>query len=582
MSSSQSELTTLSAVQLADKIRARDVSAREVADAFLARVAVLDEQVRAFITVTGEDARRAADEIDRRLASGENVGPLAGVPVALKDNLCTTGVETTCGSQILRGFRPPYNATVVEKLARAGAVSLGKANLDEFAMGSSTENSGLFTTRNPWDLSKVPGGSSGGSAAAVAARMAPLSLGSDTGGSIRLPAAFCGVVGVKPTYGRVSRYGLVAFASSLDQIGPFAWSVEDAALLLEVVAGQDPQDSTSVPLPVPGYRAALTGEVRGLRIGVPREYFAEGMDDEVQTAVRAALDVLRGLGANVEEVSTPTVEYALPAYYILAPAEASSNLARYDGVRYGHRTKHATNHIDLFEKTRDEGFGQEVKQRIMIGTTRCPTATTKRLPEGAAGPHARQARLRRVLGAGLRRAGHADRAERRVRHRRKIRRPAGDEVDRHLHDHGEHGRHPRPVAAVRLQRNLRPADRSATDGTGLQRGNAATHRLRLRAGDRVAHPPPETVSAVYRARNAHGPPTNQPARDVHVLYRRVRGRSSHARSSADGTTERRPPGSTRPGETVRSRSRPAIRVNYVRTIAQGKERSCGSHLRCAD
>lgn len=363
-----SELTNGTAAELAAKVAAREVSAREVADAFLARIEAVDAQVRAFITVTPDAARAQAEAVDKRLAAGETLGPLAGVPIALKDNLCTKGVETTCASKILRGFKPPYDATVVEKLARAGTVALGKVNLDEFAMGSSTENSALFTTRNPWDLSKVPGGSSGGSAAAVASGMAPLALGSDTGGSIRLPAAFCGLVGLKPTYGRVSRYGLIAFASSLDQIGPFARTVEDAALLLGAIAGEDACDSTSVPRPVPDYRAALTGDVRGLRLGVPREYFVEGVSDEVQAAVRAAIEILCGLGASVEEVSLPASEYALASYYIIAPAEASSNLARYDGVRYGLRATGAADHIGLFERTREEGFGPEVKQRILTGT----------------------------------------------------------------------------------------------------------------------------------------------------------------------------------------------------------------------
>jgi aspartyl-tRNA(Asn)/glutamyl-tRNA(Gln) amidotransferase subunit A len=362
------ELYELTAADLAAKIKGREVSASEVTDAFLARIEAVEASVRSFITVTPEQARAQARAIDARIASGEEIGPLAGVPIALKDNLCTIGVETTCASNILRGFVPPYNATVVNKLTAAGVISLGKTNLDEFAMGSSTENSGLFITRNPWNLDRVPGGSSGGSAAVVAAGEAPLSLGSDTGGSIRQPAAFCGLVGVKPTYGRVSRYGLVAFASSLDQIGPFAHTVEDAALLLSAISGPDERDSTSVPRPVPDYTKALTGEVQGLRIGVPSEYFAEGISPEVRASVLAAIGILRGLGAVVEEVSLPYTDYALAAYYIVAPAEASSNLARYDGVRYGKRTARSSNHVDLFEKTREEGFGAEVKQRILTGT----------------------------------------------------------------------------------------------------------------------------------------------------------------------------------------------------------------------
>jgi len=362
------ELFELGAADLAAKIRRGETSAREVTDSFLGRIAAVEPQVSAFITVTPELARAQADAVDTKIAAGEAVGPLAGVPVALKDNLCTIGVETTCASQILRGFVPPYNATVVEKLAAAGAIALGKVNMDEFAMGSSTENSGLFPTRNPWNTARVPGGSSGGSAAAVAAAEAPLALGSDTGGSIRQPASFCGLVGVKPTYGRVSRYGLVAFASSLDQIGPLARTVEDAALLLTAISGYDERDSTSVPRPVPDYTAALTEGVAGLRIGIPAQYFAEGISDTVRTAVLKAVEVLRGLGATVEETSLPFTDYALAAYYIVAPAEASSNLARYDGVRYGRRTEKATNHVDLFEKTREEGFGAEVKQRILIGT----------------------------------------------------------------------------------------------------------------------------------------------------------------------------------------------------------------------
>lgn len=363
-----SEIINGTAREIAAKVRAKEVSAREVSEAFLNRIEAVEPQVQAFVTVTREKALSMADAIDAKIAAGEDPGPLAGVPVALKDNLCTTGIETTCSSKILRGFIPPYDATVVEKLAAAGAVFVGKANLDEFAMGSSTENSGLFPTRNPWDLTRVPGGSSGGSAAAVAAQMAPMALGSDTGGSIRQPASFCGLVGMKPTYGRVSRYGLVAFASSLDQIGPFGWTVDDVALQLNAISGHDHRDSTSVPRDVPDYTAALSGDIKGLKIGVPKEYFAEGISPDVRAFVMSAIGVLRGLGAEVEEVSLPYTDYALAAYYIVAPAEASSNLARYDGVRYGTRAEGPESHIHLFESTREQGFGAEVKQRIMVGT----------------------------------------------------------------------------------------------------------------------------------------------------------------------------------------------------------------------
>ena len=362
------QLYELTAHELSEKIAAREVSAREVTEAVLGRIESVEDRVKSYVTVTADKARAQADAVDAKLAAGEAVSPLAGIPLAVKDNLCTTGIETTCSSQILKGFVPPYDATVVEKLDAAGSVFVGKANLDEFAMGSSTENSGFFTTHNPWDLSAVPGGSSGGSAAAVAAGEAVWALGSDTGGSIRQPAAFCGVVGLKPTYGRVSRYGLVAFASSLDQIGPLTRDVRDAALLMNVLAGHDPRDSTSVVRDVPDYTQSLLSDVKGMKLGVPREFFAQGVEPAIADAVRAAIDRLVSLGATAEEVSMPHAEYALPTYYILAPAEASSNLARYDGVRFGHRTARATSHIDLFEKTREEGFGAEVKQRIMIGT----------------------------------------------------------------------------------------------------------------------------------------------------------------------------------------------------------------------
>ena len=290
------------------------------------------------------------------------------MPVALKDVLCTRGIATTCGSRILETYVPPYDATVYARLRAAGSVLLGKLNMDEFAMGSSTENSAFFTTRNPWDLGRVPGGSSGGSAAAVSADMAAAAFGTDTGGSIRQPAAFCGNVGLKPTYGRVSRYGLVAFASSLDQVGPFTKTVADAALVLRVIAGADPMDSTAAPVAVPDYRAALGGDVAGLRIGIPREYFIDGMDPEVERAVRAAVDVLRGLGAKTEEVSLPHTEYGLAAYYLIGPAEASSNLARYDGVKYGLRVPGARDFVEMESRTRAAGFGKEVKRRIMLGT----------------------------------------------------------------------------------------------------------------------------------------------------------------------------------------------------------------------
>jgi aspartyl-tRNA(Asn)/glutamyl-tRNA(Gln) amidotransferase subunit A len=362
------ELYDLTARELSARIRRKEVSAREVAKAALTRIEAVEPLLSAYLTVTRDHALAQADGVDRSIAAGEAVGPLAGVPLALKDNLCTRGIRTTCGSRILPNFVPPYDATVVTRLREAGALLTGKTNCDEFAMGSSTENSGYGPSRNPWDTSRVPGGSSGGSAVAVAASEAVVALGSDTGGSIRQPAALCGVVGLKPTYGRVSRSGLVAYASSLDQNGPFARTVEDAALVLNAIAGHDPLDSTSVDLPVPDYLQACRADVKGLRVGVPKEFFGEGVDPQVSSVVREAIEKLCALGATAEECSLPSTEYALAAYYIIAPAEASSNLARYDGVKYGHRTKELAGHIGLTEKTRDEGFGDEVKQRIMIGT----------------------------------------------------------------------------------------------------------------------------------------------------------------------------------------------------------------------
>jgi aspartyl-tRNA(Asn)/glutamyl-tRNA(Gln) amidotransferase subunit A len=329
----------------------------------------VEECIRAYITVTPELARQQAAAADEALARGEIRSPLQGIPLAIKDNICTQGVRTTCASRILANFVPPYDATVIQRLRSAGAVFVGKANMDEFAMGSSTENSAFGPTRNPWgDLSYVPGGSSGGPAAAVAADACIAALGSDTGGSIRLPAAMTGVVGLKPTYGRVSRFGLVAFASSLDQIGPLTKDVRDAALLLQVIAGHDAHDSTSGNVPVPDYSQGLECGVRELKLGVPREYFIAGMEAEVEQAVRAGIETLRELGAELVDVSLPHTRYAVATYYILANAEASSNLARYDGVRYGVRTRQATNLLDMYMRTRAEGFGAEVKRRIMLGT----------------------------------------------------------------------------------------------------------------------------------------------------------------------------------------------------------------------
>jgi aspartyl-tRNA(Asn)/glutamyl-tRNA(Gln) amidotransferase subunit A len=352
----------MTAREIAADVRAGRRKARDVLEEHLARVDAREPDVHAFNLVLRDEARAAADAVDR----GENVGPLAGVPVALKDNMCTRGIPTTCSSRILEGWRPPYDATVVTRLREAGAVIVGKTNLDEFAMGSSTENSAFGPTRNPHDLSRVPGGSSGGSAAAVAADFAPLSLGSDTGGSIRQPAALCGVVGVKPTYGTVSRYGLVAFASSLDQIGPFAANVDDAALMLETIWGHDPCDSTSIA----GARASLDSgaDVNGLRVGLIQEMIsAEGLEPAVRDAVQGAADALGAAGAKVDTVSLPSTQYGIAAYYLIAPAEASSNLARYDGVRYGLRVD-GDDVAQMNAATRDVGFGREVKRRIMLGT----------------------------------------------------------------------------------------------------------------------------------------------------------------------------------------------------------------------
>jgi aspartyl-tRNA(Asn)/glutamyl-tRNA(Gln) amidotransferase subunit A len=355
--------TRLTLHEVRDLLRTGQVSPVEVARSYLDRIALLDGQVRAFTTVPREAVLASAARVTD--TAGASLG---GIPIAIKDVICTRGVRTTCGSRMLERFVPPYDATVTTRLQAAGALLLGKTNMDEFAMGSSTENSAFHPTRNPWDLARVPGGSSGGSAAAVAADLCAAALGTDTGGSIRQPAGFCGVVGMKPTYGRVSRYGLVAFASSLDQIGPLAKDVRDAAILLGVLAGHDPLDSTSADVPVPDYEAALTGDIRGLRIGIPAEYFVPGMDPDVEAAVRQAIAVLERLGAVQVPVRLPHTAYAIATYYLVATAEASSNLGRYDGVKYGHRTEKAEHVIDMYMKTRREGFGPEVKRRIMLGT----------------------------------------------------------------------------------------------------------------------------------------------------------------------------------------------------------------------
>ncbi len=360
-------LHALTLHELHEKLKKREISSEELAESVFSRISATEEKVHSYITLCRESALEEAKRADERFRKGGECPPLLGIPVALKDIFLTRGLQTTCASKILANFVPPFNATTVEKLKAAGAVVVGKTNMDEFAMGSSTENSAFSITSNPWKLDRVPGGSSGGSAAAVAADQCIASLGTDTGGSIRQPAACCGVVGLKPTYGRVSRFGIIAFASSLDQVGPVTKDITDCATMLETIAGYDPADSTSVSVPVPSYRRLLDGNLRGLRVGIPREYFIPGMQPEVEQAVREGIRVLEKEGIRVEEVSLPHTDYAIAAYYIIATAEASSNLARYDGMKYGYRAP-AKDLAETYMKSREEGFGPEVKRRIMLGT----------------------------------------------------------------------------------------------------------------------------------------------------------------------------------------------------------------------
>jgi aspartyl-tRNA(Asn)/glutamyl-tRNA(Gln) amidotransferase subunit A len=361
------EVHRLTIHELHERLKAREVTAQEVTGVLLERIKKIDSSIKAYLTVTEQEAMEQACEADRAIAVGK-VSALTGSPVAIKDNMCTQGITTTCASKILENFIPPYDATVVTRIKGQGGVLLGKTNMDEFAMGSSTENSRFMVTRNPWNLDLIPGGSSGGSAAAVAADECIAALGSDTGGSIRQPAACCGVVGMKPTYGRISRYGLVAFGSSLDQIGPITKDVEDCAILLNGIAGYDPLDSTSIDLPTPDFCKALVKDVKGWTLGVPKEFFVEGMDPEVEEQVGAAIRTLEGLGARVKEITLPHTGYAVATYYIICTAEASSNLARYDGVKYGFRASEAKELVEMYLETRSQGFGPEVKRRIMLGT----------------------------------------------------------------------------------------------------------------------------------------------------------------------------------------------------------------------
>lgn len=362
------KLYEYSANQLAGLLKKGEISSRQLTESVFESINEKEPEIHAFLSLSRESALKTADEVDEARRQNQPLGIFAGIPIAIKDNMCTNGIRTTCASRILGDFNPPYDATVIEKINRERCVIIGKTNMDEFAMGSSTENSAFGVTRNPWDINRIPGGSSGGSAASVAANMTIISLGSDTGGSIRQPAAFCGVVGLKPTYGRVSRYGLIAFASSLDQIGPFTKDVTDSALLMNLIAGHDPRDSTSAKVEHPDFMTFLGRDIKGKRLGIPKEFFIPGMDERIEKAIKSAIKRFEKLGAICEEVSLPHTEYAVGVYYLVATAEASSNLARYDGVQYGYRNTDADNIIDMFSRTRDEGFGAEVKRRIMLGT----------------------------------------------------------------------------------------------------------------------------------------------------------------------------------------------------------------------
>ena len=362
------DITTLTIHEAKKMLDSGELTSYDLTKAYIDRIKEVDNLVKAYVTVCEEEALNKAKQIDEKRKNGEKLGSLAGIPIGIKDNICTKGIKTTCSSKMLENFVAPYNATVIEKLEAEDAIILGKLNMDEFAMGASTERSAFFKTKNPWNLNKVPGGSSGGSAAAVSADIALATLGSDTGGSIRQPASFCSVVGLKPTYGLVSRYGLVAFASSLDQIGPLTKDVEDCALMLNVLAGHDEKDTTSAKLEKIDYTKALENDVKGLRIGIPKEYMAEGINEDVKKAILDAQEKFKELGATVEECTIPVTEHVLPTYYIIACAEASSNLGRFDGIRYGYRTKEYSTLKELYEKSRSEGFGEEVKRRILLGT----------------------------------------------------------------------------------------------------------------------------------------------------------------------------------------------------------------------
>ena len=362
------ELYELTVHELMDKLNKKEITSEDITKSYVSRINEKEDNVEAFVTVLSEEAENKAKEIDQKIEKGEITNKLAGIPIGIKDNICTKGIKTTCSSKMLEDFISPYDATVMDKINAENLITIGKLNMDEFAMGGSTENSYFKKTKNPWNLNKVPGGSSGGSAAAVASQMVPWALGSDTGGSIRQPASFCGIVGLKPTYGLVSRYGLVAFASSLDQIGPITKDVRDSAILLNIIAGHDEKDSTSVDMPKKDYEKALTGNIKGLKIGVPKEFFGEGINEEVKESLKQAIETYKKLGAEVEEFSLDIAKYALATYYIIACAEASSNLGRFDGIRYTYRAKDFKDLKDLYKKTRSEGFGAEVKRRIILGT----------------------------------------------------------------------------------------------------------------------------------------------------------------------------------------------------------------------